>query len=142
MKVLNFLIVFMLSLGFSFAQNNSQTVAQTPLEIQNFVNKHFPSHEIIAYKFDQDDKHPEHEVKLNEGIDLEFDQNLEIKEIDSKIALPMSIVSKEIREYLLKNYPNNKVLEWKRKSNGVKIELDNDVDLYFDVHGNFIRAED
>src|SRR5690606_41770820 len=75
------------------------------------------------------------------GIDLEFDQNLKVKDIDSKSALPNSLFAKEIRDYISNHFPNAQVMEWKRKANGQKVELNNDVELYFDENGKFIRAD-
>lgn len=141
MKTLNFLIAFVAWIGLSYAQDGYQSVAQTPTEIQNFVKTHFPNHQIVAYKLDKDDGKTEHEIKLNGGIDLEFDQNFKVKEIDSRTALPNSLLAKEIRDYISKNYPNAQVMEWKRKANGQKVELNNDVELYFDANGKFIRAD-
>lgn len=141
MKALNFFIVFIACLGFSNAQDGYQSVTSVPTEIQKFVNAHFPNNQIVAYKIDFDDGRSEHEIKLNDKIDLEFDHDLKVKNIDSKRALPDSVFPKEIREYISKNYPNNKAVEWERSRNGQKVELNNDVELYFDANGKFIRVD-
>lgn len=79
----------------------------------------------------------EYEVKLKNDIEIEFDGNMEVKDIDSDIPLPKSVIPEKIWDYISSNHPNNKIMEWKKKKGYQKVELDNDFDLYFDVDGNF-----
>src|SRR5690625_2853660 len=123
MKTLNFLIACLAWIGLSYAQDGYQSVAQTPTEIQNFVKTHSPNHQIVAYKLDKDDGKTEHEIKLSEGIDLEFDQNFKVKEIDSRTALPNSLLAKEIRDYNSIHFTIAQVMECLRKDITLNIEF-------------------
>ena len=74
-------------------------------------------------------------------VELEFDGNFSIKKIESKSALPQSVLPEKIVAYIHKNYPNNKILEWKKEKKGQKIELDNDIDVVFDLNGKFLGID-
>ena len=138
------LILVAISL-FVFSNANAQkkylAVSETPGQIISYINAHFPKSEIISVKKDKEVLKTEYKVKLNTMVELEFDGNFSIKKIESKSALPQSIVPEKIVAYIHKNYPNNKILEWKKEKKGQKIELDNDIDVVFDLNGKFLGID-
>ena len=138
------LILVALSL-FVFSNANAQkkylAVSETPGQIISYINAHFPKSEIISVKKDKEVLKTEYKVKLNTMVELEFDGNFSIKKIESKSALPQSVVPEKIVAYIHKNYPNNKILEWKKEKKGQKIELDNDIDVVFDLNGKFLGID-
>lgn len=138
------LILVAISL-FVFSNANAQkkylAVSETPGQIISYINAHFPKSEIISVKKDKEVLKTEYKVKLNTMVELEFDGNFSIKKIESKSALPQSVVPEKIVAYIHKNYPNNKILEWKKEKRGQKIELDNDIDVVFDLNGKFLGID-
>ena len=138
------LILVAISL-FVFSNANAQkkylAVSETPGQIISYINAHFPKSEIISVKKDKEVLKTEYKVKLNTMVELEFDGNFSIKKIESKSALPQSVVPTRIAAYVQKNYPDNKIIEWKKKKKGQKIELDNDIDLVFDLIGKFLGID-
>ncbi len=138
------LILVAISL-FVFSNANAQkkylAVSETPGQIISYINAHFPKSEIISVKKDKEVLKTEYKVKLNTMVELEFDGNFSIKKIESKSALPQSVVPEKIVAYIHKNYPNNKILEWKKEKKGQKIELDNDFDVVFDLNGKFLGID-
>lgn len=123
------------------AQDQILTPEQTPKEINAYIQKYFPENAIKKVKKDIDGSKVEYEVKLSQRVELEFDESLKIKKVESKMALPKGIVSSAIQDYVLKNYPNMQIVQWERKLNGQEIELNNDIELYFDDKGNFIQED-
>ena len=123
------------------AQKKYLAVSETPGQIISYINAHFPKSEIISVKKDKEVLKTEYKVKLNTMVELEFDGNFSIKKIESKSALPQSVVPEKIVAYIHKNYPNNKILEWKKEKKGQKIELDNDIDVVFDLNGKFLGID-
>ena len=115
------LILVAISL-FVFSNANAQkkylAVSETPGQIISYINAHFPKSEIISVKKDKEVLKTEYKVKLNTMVELEFDGNFSIKKIESKSALPQSVVAEKIVAYIHKNYPNNKILEWKKEKKG------------------------
>lgn len=138
------LILVAISL-FVFSNANAQkkylAVSETPGQIISYINAHFPKSEIISVKKDKEVLKTEYKVKLNTMVEIEFDGNFSIKKIESKSALPQSVVPEKIVAYIHKNYPNNKILEWKKEKKGQKIELDNDIDVVFDLNGKFLGID-
>ena len=138
------LILVAISL-FVFSNANAQkkylAVSETPGQIISYINAHFPKSEIISVKKDKEVLKTEYKVKLNTMVELEFDGNFSIKKIGSKSALPQSVAPEKIVAYIHKNYPNNKILEWKKEKKGQKIELDNDIDVVFDLNGKFLGID-
>mgnify|MGYP001549012660 FL=1 len=138
------LILVAISL-FVFSNANAQkkylAVSETPGQIISYINAHFPKSENISVKKDKEVLKTEYKVKLNTMVELEFDGNFSIKKIESKSALPQSVVPEKIVAYIHKNYPNNKILEWKKEKKGQKIELDNDIDVVFDLNGKFLGID-
>ena len=138
------LILVAISL-FVFSNANAQkkylAVSETPGQIISYINAHFPKSEIISVKKDKEVLKTEYKVKLNTMVELEFDGHFSIKNIESKDALPQSVVPTRIAAYVQKNYPDNKIIEWKKKKKGQKIELDNDIDLVFDLSGKFLGID-
>ena len=140
MKKIN-LILVAISL-FVFSNANAQkkylAVSETPGQIISYINAHFPKSEIISVKKDKEVLKTEYKVKLNTMVELEFDGNFSIKKIESKSALPQSVVPEKIVAYIHKNYPNNKILEGEKEKKQQKIELDNDIDVVFDVNEKYM----
>jgi hypothetical protein len=115
------------------AQENHINHVQAPKQIKSYVKANFGNSKIIK---------AEYEVKLNNGIELEFDSNYNIKKIDSRTALPDEVIPKKIGTYVSKKYPDAKVTEWEKKGNVQEVELTNDLELIFDLKGNFLRMDD
>lgn len=143
MKKISLILVAISLFVFSnaYAQEKYLPVSETPGQIISYINAHFPKSEIISVKKDKEVLKTEYKVKLNTMVELEFDGNFSIKKIESKSALPQSVVPEKIVAYIHKNYPNNKILEWKKEKKGQKIELDNDIDVVFDLNGKFLGID-
>lgn len=144
MKKIRIILAVMLLIGISSVQAQKQYLEenQAPKEILQYVKTNFPDQKIVSIKEEKKRTKVEYEVNLFDMTELEFDGKYQIKEIESKSALPNNVVPQSIRDYVSKNYPSNQILEWKRKSKGQKVELDNDLELYFDFDGKFLRADD
>lgn len=128
--------IVLLSLN-AMAQKEYLTAKEIPEKITSYILEHFPDNTIVYGKKKVKMSETEYEVKLKNDIEIEFDGNMEVKDIDSDIPLPKSVIPEKIWDYISSNHPNNKIMEWKKKKGYQKVELDNDFDLYFDVDGNF-----
>jgi hypothetical protein len=133
MKTLKLFIGLTMLFLFANANAYAQQEPQAPDQIKSYVKANFSNSKIIK---------AEYKIKLNNGTELEFDGNYDIIEIDSRTALPDEVIPQKIRAYISKNYPDNHVTEWKKKSNVQEVELTNDSELIFDLKGNFLRMDD
>lgn len=104
-----------------------------PANAQQFINQYFPNNTILHYEID--DAH--YDVKLSGNVELEFDLNGNWIEVDcNHNPVPAGIVPSEIADYVATNYPNNFIVKISRQNQHYEIELNNDLDLEFNLGGN------
>lgn len=78
---------------------------------------------------------------LQDNFSLEFDSKNRVTDISGKSQLPNSVIPKSILEYVKSNYPNNIILDWELDDKNQQIELDNGLDLEFNMQGAFLRID-
>lgn len=78
---------------------------------------------------------------LSENINLEFNRKNEIIEIDGLTELPSSVIPEKLRQYVINNYPSNLITDWELDDKNQQIELDNGLDLEFNMNGDFLRID-
>ncbi|MGR7814043.1 PepSY-like domain-containing protein [Lacinutrix undariae] len=117
------------------------TEAQIPSEITAYIAQHFPSNTTNTVIEDTDDNVITYEVYLSESVQLEFNSNFEIIEIDSLYQLPNSVIPQAILDYVVLNYPTNFINGWELEYNHQQIDLNNNIELEFEMNGDFIRID-
>ncbi|TQD40610.1 PepSY-like domain-containing protein [Haloflavibacter putidus] len=114
---------------------------EIPSEILDFINTHFASSTLIKAIKETEDNQITYEIYLSGNVQLEFNQALEVVEIDSLTALPNSVLPQNIVDYVAANYPNQTIVGWELEANQQKVELSNETDLIFDLNANFIGVD-
>lgn len=119
---------------------------ELPTTSKSFVTEYFGSAKIISTIKDKEGiSNFEYEVKLDNGVDINFDnsglwQDVEMR--SDRDALPnTSFILPAIVDYVTANYASVGINGIEREVNGFDIELTNDVDLVFDKDGKFIRID-
>lgn len=126
-----------------FGEDIILTEEKIPTEIKTYISKHFPEYTILKAVEDKDGLKVTYEIKLSEGVDLEFNSDKIITEISGKHKLPDSVIPKNILLYVTTHYPNNFITDWEitnRKHQ--QIELNNGLELLFSQSGEFLRIDD
>lgn len=123
------------------AQEEILTIEQTPEQIKAYVQTNFPANKILMVKKDKEFTKIDYEVKLDGNTELVFDKKLNVKEIDSKSGLPNEVIPSMVGEYVSEKYPDNSIIGWEKEGKRQKVELDNDIDLYFNLNGKFIKSD-
>lgn len=137
-------IIFFTALTTGFSQGKESVSLETiPAEINTYVTQHFSATSIKdAYKEKESTPSFVYEINLKNGVELTFNSFNQIIEIESKQALPESVIPAEIKQYVAANYPGAVINEWSSKvHNQQKIELNNGKDLIFDKNGTFLAVE-
>lgn len=138
-------VMFLTLSGSVLADDNCKEIAtnELPQKIQSFVNNHFPG--VACHKAYHKDKN-EHEVKLADGYQIEFDSNGNWEEIDNEFhaPLPASVISllpDKAVAYLDTNYPQAAVYNIEKKRHGYEVNLhtDRSVEINFDQSGNYMH---
>ena len=125
-----------------FAQADTKNL---PATAKDFIQQNFSSNTVEGVEENSkwqiwaDDKY---EVKLSNGIELDFDENGNIIEIDSQNdAIPMSALPSAIATYLKENYPDSQVIGWEKEKKSQEVELLDGTELEFDGQGNFRKID-
>lgn len=120
------------------------SVSALPQSIKDYISNNYPNAAILYTEEEYDDGQTIYEVKLDNGMELEFDSNGNLLSLDDD-DIPISQLPQAIIDYVSNHYPNNTIVEAEFEfENGQKmyeVELDNELELYFDMNGNFIKSE-
>ncbi len=113
---------------------------------KSFINKHFKDFSVLYVERDTADS--EYEVKLSSDADITFDLRGDWTKIEAgKKKMPQSILDelpKTMVDYITKEYSVKSITEIRRWNNGYEVEISksfDDIDLYFDLSGKFIRKD-
>ncbi|MFV0366205.1 MAG: PepSY-like domain-containing protein [Mangrovibacterium sp.] len=145
MKNFKFAVLFaVLAMVVSCSDNDKETIltgTNIPTQITSYQATHFPENPISTVIKDEERKSVSYDVYLQNGIKLEFNSAFEVCDIDGVTKLPDSVIPQEILNYVAKNYPNNLITDWEFEDGHQQVELDNHLELEFNLDGSFIRMD-
>lgn len=131
---------------FSMGVFAQATTDKLPKNARDFISTSFSSvkteevKENSNWQIWEDEKY---EVRLSNGMQLDFDENGDIIEIDSNNneAIPETALPSTIVSYVKSKHPDAKVVGWEKQGKGQEVELSNDVEVEFDKDGNFLKID-
>lgn len=125
-------------------ENDDEVLAidDIPSAIMDYISTHFPSNTIVGAWIDSDDDSITYEINLSGTIELEFNDGYQIISIETDTQLPNSVIPQNILDYVSQNYPNNVITSWELDDNLQQIELNNGLELDFDLNGAFVGIGD
>lgn len=115
-----------------------------PVQAREFVSKYFPGVTISHIKIDKNWIGGDvYDVILTNGFDLEFDKSGDWTEVDGeRAAIPQSFMSPVIINYVVKNFPKEKIVRVERKKRMTEVKLSNGLEVLFDRSNNFAGYSD
>lgn len=123
----------------------SIAVSDLPAPVTNHVSASFPSSSIVGAEMDAS---MGYEVEINQGWELYYDldgnhlHTESLSSSDDDVPVPVSSLPQSIINYVNANYPNEYIV-WAEYDDGeYEIYLSNGMELYFDISGNFLYADD
>ena len=124
------------------AQETAIKNSELPAEATAFIKKYFSKNTIHHATKDQDKSKITYEVMLDNMTELEFTEKGAWKEVDGKDkAIPTGYILKPILDYVKKNYPKASITHIDKGLNDIDIDLDNGIELEFDLKGKFLRID-
>lgn len=147
MKTLLLLFTF-LSTSVLFAQGCADgekiiDVKDMPVTAQEFIGNHFPDAVILRVIFDREPGDKNYDVYFADGGKIEFDKKGQWTDIECRTSgVPDSVIPTEILNYISENFPDRHVIGIDRDRNDYELELDNGMDLRFDLNFNFMGYDD
>jgi hypothetical protein len=112
-----------------------------PSDITSYISTHFPNNSIVQVIKDKDGLTKTYDVLLSESISLEFNRKNEIIDIDGVNQLPNSVIPEKTLQYVITNYPVNFITDWELDDKNQQVELNNGLDLEFNMKGDFLRID-
>ncbi len=123
----------------------TRDVNQLPAAARTSIEANFPGCTISYIAIDKEFLGgPSYEVRLSNGCEVDFDKNGAWKEVDCKHvqAVPDGYVPAKILAYVKQHFPTEKIQKIDKDRRDYELELSNDLDLKFDLKGNFLRMDD
>lgn len=140
-KILGLMLLATTLLILSCSKDNDENTNLFPQGIEAFAMKHYPNNKVIKIKEVIFGKTKTYEVKLEGDIELKFNSEGELIEVESKTRIPDSLIPAKIRDYVALHYPDNFIIEWELEDDKQEVKLDNGIELEFTLNGDFIKTD-
>lgn len=142
MKVSAFLTLFFAVFILSACDKDEVIAeAELPASARDFVATHFPEQTISQVVKDKDRKSVSFDVVLDNGVDLDFNEDGTCTSIEGFVQLPDSAIPEDLLAYVNANYPENFIIEWELGGQEQEVQLDSGLELRFNVNGTFLRVD-
>lgn len=120
------------------------SAGELPAPIVAFVAEHFPN---TTYVFIEKESKPEsdgtvYNIKLTNNFEIDFDIDGNWVDIDANHQpVPSALIPQKISTYVATNYSSFYVTSIDNERTNVEVELSNNIELVFDLNGNFVRID-
>ena len=110
-------------------------VTALPQKSRAFINSTFPGVQI--WKVERDGG--KFEVKLSNGVDIDFYMNGDWKDIDGEwVTIPFSVLPATVANTVKQTYPQAAIIKVEKEGGNYKIKLNNFMELYITANGQLI----
>lgn len=147
MKATKYLLtaLFLITSVFTAQASNDKPVsfAQLPEACKTFIRKHFNENNISYAKMERDFLQRSYDVFFTNGDKVEFDRNGKWESVECrKAAVPTEIVPAKIAEYVASKFPNSYIIKIDRDRREYEVDLNNNLEIRFDLKFNVIGYDD
>lgn len=115
-----------------------------PAKASTFVSENFSNATVSHVKKEKEGwSGKEYTVYLADGTEIEFDKSGNWTKVEGaqNNPIPTGFIPKSIVDYVAEKYPNTAINGIEKNKNSFDVELTNDLELVFDVNGNFLRID-
>ena len=136
------IIMAVLLLGFVISAKAQKKIETTelPKPAQEFLQKHFSKTTIESAQKDAEHGEKGYEVKLKDGTEVEFWKDGSYREVDGDDKpIPTDFIPASVKDYVAKNYPNEKITHIDYGHKDLDVDLTNDIDLEFTKDGKILK---
>ena len=106
-----------------------------PQKSRAFINSTFPGVQI--WKVERDGG--KFEVKLSNGVDIDFYMNGDWKDIDGEwVTIPFSVLPASVANTVKQTYPQASIIKVEKEWGNYKIKLNNFMELYITASGQLV----
>lgn len=136
------IIMAVLLLGFVISAKAQKKIETTelPKPAQEFLKKHFSYTSVEIAKKDAEHGEKGYEVKLKDGTEVEFWKDGSYREVDGDDKpIPTEFIPVSVKDYVSKNYPNEKITHIDYGHKDLDVDLTNNIDLEFTKEGKILK---
>ena len=144
-KLFAFLFVMSLVTLFaceSYGDDRPVDFNRLPAAAQAFVKNHYADVKVMYATKDDDIILPDHHVRLENGVQLQFANNGTLEKIEAKAGVPDGVVPVQIVDYVKANYPTVLIVEYEVDRNSYEVKLSNRLDITFNSSFRVIEIDD
>ncbi len=144
-KILFLMAMLVCSLQLAMAGDVvTRDMNKLPAAAREMIGKHFPQIKVAYIKIEKDlFQTTSYDVKLADGIELEFNSKGEWLEIDCKNkAVSSTFIPQALSKYMKANYNGLKTVKIERNRKGYELTLENGLEVDFDQFGGFLKLSD
>ena len=146
MKKIILALVAIFSIGvFSAVADNDKVINknQLPAQAQQFISEHFSGVELSYAKQERDILKKSYEVRLANGVKIEFNEKGVWEEVDCQFGeVPAAVIPVAIKKYVDDNFAGEKVISIERNRYNYEVKLSNRLELKFDKDFNIYDIDD
>ena len=144
MKKLMVLLVALVTMqGAAWAGNDRPiTIAQLPMQAQQFIDRYFGGVEVSYAKVDSDLFFKEYEVVFVNGDKIEFDHNGKWTNVKSRAKLPDGIAPPAIVDYVEKQHKGVTIKSIERDRRHYEVGLANGLEIKFNMKYAVVGYDD
>ena len=138
----NRILIVILLLGFVISTKAQKKIETTelPKPAQEFLQKYFSNTTIDTAQKDAEHGEKGYEVKLKDGTEVEFWKDGSYREVDGDDKpIPTEFIPASVKDYVAKNYPNEKITHIDYGHKDLDVDLTNDIDLEFTKEGKILK---
>ena len=138
----NRILTVVLLLGFVISTKAQKKIETTelPKPAQEFLQKYFSNTTIDTAQKDAEHGEKGYEVKLKDGTEVEFWKDGSYREVDGDDKpIPTEFIPASVKDYVAKNYPNEKITHIDYGHKDLDVDLTNDIDLEFTKEGKILK---
>lgn len=133
-------VVLLLSFVISAKAQKKIETAELPKPAQEFLQKYFSNTTVDVAKKDAEHGEKGYEVKLKDGTEVEFWKDGSYREVDGgDKPIPTEFIPASVKDYVSKNYPNEKITHIDYGHKDLDVDLTNDIDLEFTKEGKILK---
>lgn len=115
-----------------YAEERPITFGELPQNAKKFVLTYFKDVPVEGVYMERRASLTQYELKMAEGLELQFDRTGICTEIQKKKgAIPEVVIPKKILDVVKANFPKNVICKYEHNGRMYEVELDNDVVLTF-----------
>lgn len=120
--------------------DRSISIDRLPAKAQTFIRTHFRHAPVVKVEREDDG----FEVRMRNGIEVEFGRNGRWKEIVSKReGIPASVIPARIQRQVVKRYGTSvRIVEISREDGEIEVKLSNGKELEFDRGSRKVEEDD